>query len=31
MNNKKLVRDIMSFAKLCPALMAEQFRSCKNH
>jgi hypothetical protein len=29
--NKKLGRDMMSFAELCWALVAEQFGSCKNH
>ena len=31
MNNKKLGQDMMSFAKLCRALAAEQFGSRKNH
>ncbi len=31
MNNKKLGRDMMSFAELCRALAAEQFGSRKNH
>jgi hypothetical protein len=31
MNNKKLGRDVMSFAELCKALAAEQFGSRKNH